>query len=168
MKDTNLDICPHPPKVDKTLCTNCRYFYHKFSNLPDAMCDKCHEYDRFETAISEGEFMKECCCENREWSTGAKRDPNEGKGRMDLLPWNAIIEISKHCQKGAEHYGEHNVDKGIPLSSLCDSGARHLAKFMDGWTDEDHLLAAAWNILWAVQMRAKKPDMVDIPWEDKK
>ena len=103
----------------------------------------------------------------REWRTGAVRDPNNGKGRMDLLPWNAILEVSKHCQNGAEHYGEHNVDKGIPLSSLCDSGARHLAKFMDGWTDEDHLLAAAWNILWALQMREKKPEMVDIPWREK-
>lgn len=106
-------------------------------------------------------------CSHREWDTGAVRDPNNGKGRMDLLPWNAILEVSKHCQNGAEHYGEHNVDKGIPLSSLCDSGARHLAKFMDGWTDEDHLLAAAWNILWALQMRAKKPEMVDIPWREK-
>ena len=102
----------------------------------------------------------------RTYTSGAVRDSSEGKGRMDLLPWNAIMEVSKHCQKGAEHYGEHNVDKGIPLSSLCDSGARHLAKFMDGWTDEDHLLAAAWNILWALQMRAKKPEMIDIPWAE--
>lgn len=99
-----------------------------------------------------------------EFSTGAVRDMHSGKGRMDLLPWAAIMELSKHCENGAMKYGEHNVDKGIPLHSLIDSGMRHLAKFADGWTDEPHLLAAAWNILWAVQMTIKHPELVDVPW----
>lgn len=102
----------------------------------------------------------------REFDTGAVRDMPEGKGRMDLLPWAAIIEVSKHCEAGARKYGEHNVDKGIPTSSLCDSAARHLAKYLDGQADEDHLLAAAWNLLWAVEMRVKKPEMVDTPYDD--
>lgn len=101
----------------------------------------------------------------REFSTGAVRDIQEGKGRMDLLPWAAIMEVSKHCEAGARKYGEHNVDKGIPTHSLCDSAARHLAKYLDGWDDEPHLLAAAWNLLWALQMEAKNPDMVDTPWD---
>lgn len=99
-----------------------------------------------------------------QFSTGAVRDMHSGKGRMDLLPWAAIMEVSKHCEAGAVKYGEHNVDKGIPLHSLIDSGMRHLAKFADGWTDEPHLLAAAWNILWAVQMTLKYPELCDVPW----
>lgn len=55
------------------------------------------------------------------FETGAVRDIHEGKGRMDLLPWAAIMEVSKHSENGAKKYGEHNVDKGIPTSSLCDS-----------------------------------------------
>lgn len=102
----------------------------------------------------------------RTFSTGAKRDVG-GKGRMDLLPWAAIMEVSKHCENGALKYGEHNVDKGIPTSSLCDSAARHLAKHIDGWTDEPHLLAAAWNLLWAIQMEIKHPELVDVPWRVK-
>jgi hypothetical protein len=101
----------------------------------------------------------------REFGTGAVRDMAEGKGRMDLLPWAAIMEISKHCENGAKKYGEHNVDKGIPTHSLCDSAARHLAKYLDGWTDEPHLLAAAWNLLWAIQMELKHPEVVDTPWK---
>ena len=101
----------------------------------------------------------------REFNTGAVRDMAEGKGRMDLLPWDAIIEVSKHCENGAKKYGEHNVDKGIPTNSLCDSAARHLAKYLDGWTDEDHLLAAAWNLLWAIEMTQKHPEMVNTPWK---
>ena len=92
------------------------------------------------------------------------RDMHDGKGRMDLLPWAAIIEVSKHCEAGAKKYGEHNVDKGIPTSSLCDSAARHLAKYLDGQTDENHLVAAAWNLLWALEMVSKHPECVNTPW----
>lgn len=101
----------------------------------------------------------------REFNTGAVRDMAEGKGRMDLLPWDAVIEVSKHCENGAKKYGEHNVDKGIPTNSLCDSAARHLAKYLAGHTDEDHLLAAAWNLLWAIEMRVNHPEMVNTPWK---
>ena len=96
---------------------------------------------------------------------GFQRDLHEGKGRMDLLPWEAIIEVSKHCENGAKKYGEHNVDKGIPTHSLCDSAARHLAKYLSGWDDEPHLLAATWNLLWAVQMTVTHPEMVDTPFK---
>lgn len=100
-----------------------------------------------------------------QFESGAVRDMHEGKGRMDLLPWAAIMEVSKHCENGAKKYGEHNVDKGIPTSSLCDSAARHLAKYLDGWTDERHLLAATWNLLWALQMTLKNPEVVNTPWK---
>lgn len=106
--------------------------------------------------------------ERRVFSTGAVRDISEGKGRMDLLPWAAILEVSKHCENGTKKYGEHNVDKGIPTHSLCDSAARHLAKYIDGQKDEPHLLAAAWNLLWAIQMEIKHPELCDIPWKEKK
>ena len=97
-----------------------------------------------------------------EFKTGAKRDIQHGKGRMDLLPWYGIIEVSKHCEEGADKYGEHNVDKGIPLHSLCDSAARHLAKFIAGEMDEDHLRAAAWNLLWALNQRKTHPELDDL------
>lgn len=101
----------------------------------------------------------------REFDTGAVRDMKEGNGRMDLLPWAAIMEVSKHCEAGAKKYGEHNVDKGIPTSSFCDSAARHLAKYLEGWDDEPHLLAATWNLLWALQMTIKNPEMVNTPYK---
>ena len=54
------------------------------------------------------------------------------------------------------------MDKGIPLHSLCDSAARHLAKFIAGETDEDHLRAAAWNLLWALNQRTTHPELDDL------
>lgn len=96
-----------------------------------------------------------------EFETGAKRDMHVGKGRMDLLPWYGIMEVSKHCEEGALKYGEHNVDKGIPLHSLLDSASRHLAKYMVGMDDEDHLRAACWNLLWALNQRVTHPELDD-------
>ena len=99
--------------------------------------------------------------ERTEFETGAKRDMHTGKGRMDLLPWYGIMEVSKHCEEGALKYGEHNVDKGIPLHSLLDSAVRHLAKYMVGIKDEDHLRAACWNLLWALNQRQTHPELDD-------
>lgn len=106
----------------------------------------------------------------REFASGAVRDMAEGKGRFDLMPWAALMEVSKHCENGAKKYGEHNVDKGLPTSSFMDSAVRHLAKHIDGWTDEPHLIAAAWNILWAIQTEIKHPELNNVPWkgEEKK
>lgn len=101
--------------------------------------------------------------ERTEFDTGAVRDMHTGKGRFDLLPWYAIWEVAKHCENGAIKYGERNVDKGIPLHSLLDSAARHLAEVMLGKADEDHLRAACWNLLWALNQRTTHPELDDMP-----
>ena len=101
--------------------------------------------------------------ERTSFETGAVRDMQCGKGRMDLLPLNAIMEVSRHCEAGAAKYGEHNVDKGIPVHSLFNSGMRHACKWFLGWEDEPHLVAACWNFLWALEMMLAKPEMDDRP-----
>lgn len=53
-----------------------------------------------------------------EFTTGAVRDMHEGKGRLDLLPFLAVLELAKHCEEGAKKYGEHNVDKYIRESTM--------------------------------------------------
>lgn len=98
-----------------------------------------------------------------EFETGSVRDCKIGVGRMDLLPCTAIIELSKHCEAGALKYGERNVDKGIPQHSFIDSGIRHLFKYLRGDRDENHLVAALWNIAWAVEQEHTKPHLQDIP-----
>lgn len=102
--------------------------------------------------------------QQRHFSTGAVRDSAEGKGRYDLLPMFAIHELAKAMEKGAEKYGERNIDKGIPQYSLVDSGMRHLTQYIRGDKDEKHLVSALWNIAWAVQQDEIKPEMNDLPW----
>ena len=103
--------------------------------------------------------------ERRVFSTGGVRDMSAGKGRMDLLPWAAIMEVSKHAENGAVKYGEHNADGyGLPTHSFADSAMRHLAKYLDGWDDEPHAVAAAWNMLMLIEMESHHPDCIDTPF----
>ena len=103
----------------------------------------------------------------REFETGAVRDMGGDKGRCDLLPACAILRLAKHYEAGARKYTERNWEKGIPISSMIDSATRHILKYLDGQTDEDHLVAAAWNIMGAMWMEEKKPEMQDIPTRHK-
>jgi hypothetical protein len=81
------------------------------------------------------------------FSTGAVRDAQEGKGRMDLLPARAILAVARIFEAGAKKYGDNNWRKGIPLSRYMDSGLRHAMKYLRGDRDEDHLTQAIWNLL---------------------
>lgn len=47
------------------------------------------------------------------------------------------------------------------LTPLLDSASRHLAKYMVGMDDEDHLRAACWNLLWALNQRVTHPELDD-------
>lgn len=93
--------------------------------------------------------------DRRKFKTGAVRDMSKGKGRMDLLPMRALIEVSKIYEAGCEKYGERNWEKGIPLHSYVDSAMRHLAKFMIGKRDEPHLRQAIWNLLCLLELQER-------------
>lgn len=98
----------------------------------------------------------------------AVRDMSEGKGDMASVPWESILRLSKHYENGAKKYERWNFRKGIPLSSFIDSACRHLAKYQCGCDDEDHLSAAAFNILGAMLMENIKPEMIDLPLREGK
>ena len=104
-----------------------------------------------------------------EFPGGAVRDAQEGKGRMDLLPVRALIEVARIMEAGAIKYEARNWEKGIPLSRYMDSGLRHAMKFLRGDRDEPHLAQACWNFLCLLdtQMRIQegllKPTLNDLP-----
>ena len=106
--------------------------------------------------------------ERTQFETGAQRDMHEGKGDMASVPWEAILRLSKHYENGARKYERWNFRKGIPVSSFIDSACRHLAKYQCGCDDEDHLSAAAFNVLGAMLMENTKPEMIDLPLREGK
>lgn len=91
----------------------------------------------------------------RKFETGSQRDVRDGKGRFDLLPPEALFALAKHFEQGAKKYEDRNWEKGQDLGTYCDSGFRHLVSFMAGMVDEDHLVAACWNLVAAITTRAR-------------
>ena len=117
---------------------------------------RCNDYKKKKPEIKDSG-------ERTVFGSGAVRDMHEGKGDMVSIPWESILRLSKHYENGAKKYQRWNFRKGIPISSFIDSACRHLAKYQCGMDDEDHLSAAAFNVLGAMLMENKMPDMNDLP-----
>lgn len=104
--------------------------------------------------------------------TGSVRDTRAGKGRYDLLPTRALRRVARHFEAGAAKYGDRNWEKGQPISRYLDSALRHTFNHLEGKQDEDHLAAAAWNILAAIETGERvqagllKQSLNDLPGED--
>lgn len=92
------------------------------------------------------------------FDTGSVRDSRAGKGRYDLLPTRAIRRVARHFEAGAAKYGDRNWEKGQPISRYLDSALRHTFNHLEGQRDEDHLAAAAWNILAAIETEVRIAD----------
>jgi hypothetical protein len=109
----------------------------------------------------EGEAVILDSGERTEFKTGAVRDMQKGKGRMDLLPDRALIELSKHFELGSKKYGDRNWEKGIELHAFVSSARRHLSEFMINKQDEPHLTAAVWNMICLLDsvIRIKEGDL---------
>jgi hypothetical protein len=86
-----------------------------------------------------------------DFGTGAVRDGATGKGRFDLLPFDAIQELARVFEIGCQKYGHNNWAHGIPVYRFIDSAMRHLSKAASGLVDEPHLPMAMWNIACAIQ-----------------
>jgi hypothetical protein len=88
--------------------------------------------------------------EREKFNSGAVRDVRSGKGRYDLISFLALDRIAGVYERGAQKYSDRNWEQGIPISRNIDSALRHIAQFMIGENDEDHLAQAAWNLIAAL------------------
>lgn len=83
----------------------------------------------------------------QQFSTGAQRDSAAGKSRLDLISPLFLNRLGILLAKGADHYGERNWEKGMPLSRLLSSACRHLNQLLDGQEDEDHAIQCTFNLM---------------------
>jgi len=83
--------------------------------------------------------------------TGAQRDTRAGKGRFDLLPADAIMQLARVMETGCEKYGNRNWESGIPMHLYLDSAMRHIHSYLAGKQDEPHLSMAMWNLACCIQ-----------------
>ena len=149
------------------ICLSCKYYWRDDSRkkaicsrqigLPDVKeDDSCYEWTAKDSVLADSG-------DRTRFETGAVRDMHQGKGRCDLLPACVLLRLAKHYEAGAVKYSERNWMKGIPAHSFVDSALRHLLKYMDGQNQEDHLIAAIWNLCGLAWTEEKKPEMMDIP-----
>jgi len=89
--------------------------------------------------------------EKQKFETGAVRDLQEGKGRFDLIPPIVLERLAKHYELGSLKYNESNFRLGIPIKRYIDSALRHINKYRMGLEDEDHLIAAIWNLAGIIE-----------------
>lgn len=94
--------------------------------------------------------------------SGAMRDSNTDKPRYDLIDPVFLRRFAEHMRKGAEHYGEHNWIKGIPSSNYMSSLIRHIEAYRRGERDEDHLSAAAFNLMGLMRNEHERTALNDL------
>jgi hypothetical protein len=81
--------------------------------------------------------------------------------------YSAMLEVAKHYEEGAKKYNERNWEIGIPLHCYIDSAVRHYLKWVRGDDDEPHARAFLWNILGAWWTHVNKPEMIDLPFNER-
>ena len=94
-----------------------------------------------------GYFTTKDSGKHMEYSTGMKRDTNEGKGRYDLISPIATRRLAQLLERGSIKYKARNWELGSPMSRLMESTLRHLNQYLSGMRDEDHLAAAMFGCM---------------------
>lgn len=92
------------------------------------------------------------------FQSGAMREPEDGKLRYDLIPPEPLRRLALNMTKGAEKYGPHNWNKGMPTSRMLSAAMRHLEQARMGMTDEDHLAAVVFNIFGIMHFEGTEYD----------
>ena len=79
------------------------------------------------------------------FSTGAVRNQQEGRGRFDLIPFEAMLSYAQRLEYGVQSgYAPNNWEKGMPLSRILSSMRRHNAQVNFDFS-EDHIGALLFN-----------------------
>ena len=104
-----------------------------------------------------------------EFATGSSRSDATGRGRFDLIPYEAMLSLARRYEMGAVHFGPRDWEKGQPLSRLLSSMRRHSHQINYDFS-EDHMGAVLWNAAAFVTMVSRMEagilpkELDDIGW----
>lgn len=103
-------------------------------------------------------------CAQEEIKTTAGTKYDDDKPRMDLVPYDAVVEIAKVLSFGAKKYGDGNWAKGLEISRLLGACERHLGEFKEGRdvdseTTLTHVAHAACNLLFILWTLKHRPEL---------
>jgi hypothetical protein len=113
--------------------------------------------------MSTREYVTKDSGQREEFSTGMRRDLQEGKTRYDLIiPKMMIVSMFQRwadlMTRGAIKYGERNWEKAgteEELERYYASAFRHFMQWYTGETDEDHAAAVFFNIQGAEYVKER-------------
>lgn len=61
---------------------------------------------------------------------------DEEKVRLDLLPFEALMDVGRAMTYGAKKYADHNYRKGMAWGRLLAAALRHLVAWGSGQDDD--------------------------------
>jgi hypothetical protein len=88
--------------------------------------------------------------ERQAFDTGAVRDAAADKICYELISPLFEERLAGWLTQGARKYARRNWEQGIPIERCFASLRRHLHAWQLGQSDEDHLAAAACNLMFII------------------
>jgi hypothetical protein len=74
------------------------------------------------------------------------------------LPWRGLTRVARVSRRGCARHGVWNWKRGRPQTLWVNRALAHLARWLMGWKDEDHLSCAVFNLLVALEQECTRPD----------
>lgn len=81
------------------------------------------------------------------------------KALMNNNIFGAIEDLAKLYEAGANKYSARDWEKGRPMEVFIDSTLRHLIQHAKGLEDENHLVAALWNLVSCADTIIRLPEL---------
>ena len=108
-------------------------------------------------------FVTKDSGKRKRFKSGMVRDNGEEKPRYDLIPGEILKRLAELYTRGAEKYGDNNwrlANSREERVRFKASAHRHFIAWSNEWdTEEDHAIAAIWNIAayeWHTKHKTKK------------
>lgn len=95
------------------------------------------------------EYVTKDSGQRQEYASGMRRDLQAGKPRYDLIPIPMLKRLAELYARGAEKYGDKNwllANSEEEMQRFRASMLRHTYQWLAGEDDEDHAIAAVWNV----------------------
>ncbi len=90
---------------------------------------------------------------------GGARRASAGKGAYTEIPPLGVACVARRLEEGIAKYGRRGASesymRGWPLSAFLDKALRHAFLALAGETDEDHVAAAAADLLSLAEIRER-------------
>ena len=128
---------------NKIMCFVCFNLYEERKKAVRAVDKMCHRAGQ-EVGMDLSEL--EDSGKRETYASGCVREPQNGKGRYDLIGTEGLRRLALVYELGSKKYAERNWEKGGKYSRNLCSALRHLVRWMAGERGEDHLAMCCWNL----------------------